>query len=178
MQSLFNWFYWAINLGSLSSLITTNAEKYHSFWLAYLIPLIVFIGATIVLLVGRQRYVRSPPSGSLVIQAFRVFKTAIRMRWKLGKQNDKEHLLDYAKVIESSTENVNEKGEIKQNVNQFIDDLKQVMRSCRVFAFYPFYWICYNQMVSNLVSQAAQMDVGKIFYDIIKIFVSSNQCES
>ena len=97
------------------------------------------------------------------------------MRWKLGKQEDKKHFLDYAKDIQLPSENITEKGEIKkQNVNQFIDDLKQVMRSCRVFAFYPFYWICYNQMMSNLVSQAAQMNVGKIFYHIVKIFVSLN----
>ena len=42
-----------INIGALSSLITMNIEKYHSFWLAYLIPLIAFFGAIIVLFVGR-----------------------------------------------------------------------------------------------------------------------------
>lgn len=165
MQSLFNWFYWAINLGALSSLITTNVEKYYSFWLAYLIPLIVFNGSIIVLLVGRQRYIRNPPSGSLIIRAFRVIKTAIQMRWKLGKQDDKKHILDYAKEIES----LNDNEEKKENINQFIDDLKQAIRACRVFAFYPFYWVCYNQLVGNLTSQAAQMNVGKIINQIDSI---------
>jgi POT family proton-dependent oligopeptide transporter len=151
-------------LGALSSIITTNVEKYYSFWLAYLIPLIVFNGSIIVLLVGRQRYIRIPPNGSLLIRAFHVIKTAIRMRWKLGKQNDKKHILDYAKEIESSNENTNEKRETKQNINKFIDDLKQALRACQVFLFYPFYWICYNQLVGNLTSQAAQMNVGKILY--------------
>jgi POT family proton-dependent oligopeptide transporter len=109
--------------------------------------------------VGRKRYIRHPPTGSLIIRAFCVIKTAIQRRWKLGKQDDKKHILDYAKEIES----VNNKGETKENINQFIDDLKQVIRACRVFAFYPFYWICYNQLVGNLTSQAAQMNVGKIF---------------
>jgi POT family proton-dependent oligopeptide transporter len=151
-------------LGALSSLITTNAEKYHSFWLAYLIPLIVFNGSIIVLIVGRPRYIRNPPNGSLIIRSFRVIQTAIKMRWKLGKQDNKEHLLDYAKDIESLNENINKTRGTKQNINQFIDDLKQAIRACRVFAFYPFYWICYNQLVGNLTSQAAQMNVGKIVY--------------
>jgi proton-dependent oligopeptide transporter, POT family len=149
IQSLFNWFYWAINLGALSSIVTTNVEKYHSFWLAFLIPLIVFNGSIIVLLVGRRRLVRAPPNGSLLVRAFRTTKTAVQMRWTLGKQDAKKHILDYAK------------DENNRDSDQFIDELKQAIRACRVFAFYPFYWICYNQLVGNLTSQAAQMNVGK-----------------
>ncbi len=152
-------------MGALSSIITTNVEKYHSFWLAYLIPFIVFFGSIIVLIVGHKRYIRHPPTGSLIIRAFRVIKTAIQIRWKLGKQDDKKHILDYAKEIEPSSESINKKeGETNQNINKFIDDLKQAICACRVFAFYPFYWLCYNQLVGNLTSQAAQMNVGKIFY--------------
>ena len=158
-------------MGALSSIITTNVEKYHSFWLAYLIPLIVFSGSIIVLFVGRRRYIRSSPNGSLLIRAFRVIKTAVRIRWKLGKQEDKKHFLDYAKEIESSNENTNTKEKTEQNINQFINDLKQAIRACRVFAFYPFYWVCYNQLIGNLTSQAAQMNVGKILYRLINILL-------
>ncbi|CAF4026535.1 unnamed protein product [Adineta steineri] len=164
IQSLFNWFYWAINLGALSSIITTNVEKYHSFWLAYLIPLIVFMGAIIVLLVGRQRYIRAPPNGSLLIQAFRVVKIAFRLRWKLGKQDHIKHFLDYAKQAQTSDDTT----ETNEKMNEFIDDLKQAIYACRVFTFYPFYWLCYNQMVGNLTSQAAQMNVGPLPNDVLQ----------
>jgi POT family proton-dependent oligopeptide transporter len=39
VQKLFMWFYWVVNVGALSPLITVNVEAHHSFWLAYLIPL-------------------------------------------------------------------------------------------------------------------------------------------
>jgi POT family proton-dependent oligopeptide transporter len=39
VQRLFMWFYWVVNVGALSPLITVNVEAHHSFWLAYLIPL-------------------------------------------------------------------------------------------------------------------------------------------
>jgi POT family proton-dependent oligopeptide transporter len=39
VQKLFMWFYWVVNVGALSPLITVNVEAKHSFWLAYLIPL-------------------------------------------------------------------------------------------------------------------------------------------
>lgn len=32
-------FYWVVNIGALSPLITVTVEAHHSFWLAYLIPL-------------------------------------------------------------------------------------------------------------------------------------------
>lgn len=32
-------FYWVVNIGALSPLITVNVEAHHSFWLAYLVPL-------------------------------------------------------------------------------------------------------------------------------------------
>jgi proton-dependent oligopeptide transporter, POT family len=146
---MFNWFYWTINLGALSSLITTNIEKYHSFWLAYLIPTLVFLFTLLVLLRGRRLYLSKPASGSLLIRAARIIVTAIRLRIRLGRQTDKAHLLDYAKQNESTDH------------NQFVDDLKQALGACRVFAFYPFYWVCYNQMNNNMISQAAQMNVGK-----------------
>lgn len=71
------------------------------------------------------------------------------MRWKLGKHDAKTHILDYAK------------DDNNRDNDQFIDELKQAIRACRVFAFYPFYWVCYNQLIGNLTSQAAQMNVGK-----------------
>ncbi|CAF3610491.1 unnamed protein product [Rotaria sp. Silwood1] len=168
MQSMFNWFYWAINIGSLSLIATTNIEKYHSFWLAFLLPTVAFIAAIVVLVIGRNQYVQKPPSGSLIIRAARVTVTAIRMRRKLGKQPNRPDFLDYAKDM-SSASDLNEKETVsKLSNNEFIDDLKKAVRACRVFAFYPFYWICYNQFGTNLVSQAAQMNVGPLPNDILQ----------
>jgi dipeptide/tripeptide permease len=147
---MFSWFYWMINIGALSSIITTNIEKYHSFSLAYLLPLLVFTGSIIVLVIGRNQYIKKPPNGSLLIRAGRLIVTATQVRWRLGKQQQQAHILDYAKdtVLES-------------NHNQFIEELKQALRACRVFCFYPFYWLAYGQLSNNMISQAAQMNVGK-----------------
>ena len=147
---MFSWFYWMINIGALSSIITTNIEKYHSFWLAYLLPLLVFTGSIIVLVIGRHRYIKKPPNGSLLIRAGRVMVSAFQIRWTLGKQQPQQHILDYAKDTASNSDH-----------NQFIDELKQALRACRVFCFYPFYWLAYGQLSNNMISQAAQMNVGK-----------------
>lgn len=115
--------------------------------------MVVFIGAIAVLLIGRNRYIRKPPSGSLLVRAARVTVSAIQIRWRLGKQSDRSHLLDYAKEVSPTID-------AETSHNRFVDDLKQAFNACRVFAFYPFYWISYNQLSNNMVSQAAQMNVG------------------
>lgn len=35
----------------------------------------------------------------------------------------------------------------------FIDELKRGLVACRVFIFYPIYWVVYSQMLNNFVSQ-------------------------
>ena len=35
----------------------------------------------------------------------------------------------------------------------FIDELRRGLVACRVFVFYPIYWVVYSQMLNNFVSQ-------------------------
>lgn len=65
-QRIFMYFYMFINIGSLAGQIgMVYAEKYVGFWLSYLLPTIVFLICPLVLILGRKRYVLTPPSGSV-----------------------------------------------------------------------------------------------------------------
>ena len=35
----------------------------------------------------------------------------------------------------------------------FIDEVKRGLVACKVFVFFPIYWLVYSQMLNNLVSQ-------------------------
>ncbi|KAF4918709.1 putative peptide transporter ptr2 [Colletotrichum viniferum] len=78
VQRLFMWFYWVVNIGALSPLITVNVEAHHSFWLAYLIPLIAILISAAVFISGQKKYVKVPPEGSAIVDAFRVTSIAIK----------------------------------------------------------------------------------------------------
>ncbi|KAJ0270205.1 hypothetical protein COL940_011865, partial [Colletotrichum noveboracense] len=78
VQRLFMWFYWVVNIGALSPLITVNVEAHHSFWLAYLIPLIAILISSAVFISGQKKYVKVPPEGSAIVDAFRVTSIAIK----------------------------------------------------------------------------------------------------
>ena len=78
---IYNLFYWCINVGSLSSIATTELEHNVGFWAAFILPTIVFLGTPIVLISARKTYHRIPPRGSVLIETYRVWKIALRGFW-------------------------------------------------------------------------------------------------
>ena len=172
---MFSWFFWTINFGGLSTIISTNVEKYYSYWLAFLLPVTVFMGSIVVLVVGRSRYIRTPPSESIIVRAYRVTMTALRIRWRLGKDYHAEHILDLAKDTLLPINGSGKETALDSDQNQFINDLKQAWRACRVFAFYPFFWVCSIQIGGNMVAQAAQMNVGK-FLRTCYLMICDSHC--
>lgn len=96
VERMFNWFYWAVNVGALSPLITVNVEAYVGFWVAYLIPLVyvdlflfllygevtdgysvIVMAATVFILSGRL-FIQTPPHGSAVVDAARIVAIAVK----------------------------------------------------------------------------------------------------
>jgi proton-dependent oligopeptide transporter, POT family len=155
IQSMYTWFYWAINIGGLSSMATTQLEANVGFWAAYLLPFCVFFLAVFVLVIGRKRYVTRPPRGSIVLYAFKVIWIGLRNR-----------TLEAAKP--SYQEGVGGH-KYKTHWNDlFVDEIRRALVACRIFIFFPIYWVCYNQMLNNLISQAAEMQLNGVPNDFLQ----------
>ncbi|CAJ0758001.1 474_t:CDS:2 [Entrophospora sp. SA101] len=185
IQSIFHWFYLSINIGALSPLIITVIEKYHSYWLAYLIPIFVFVPSIFILLVNRNRLIKNKPNNvkasnnnnkiegednnannNSILNFFRITGLVITFR-STNLDNFKPSNF---KTLFTGSDDEKEAKAKKYNVDwsdKFVDEFKQVLKVCKVFLFYPFYWICYLQMVNNLISQAATMQVGKVPNDVM-----------
>lgn len=52
--------------------------------------------------------------------------------------------------------------------DQFILEIKRALIACKVFVFYPIYWVVYGQMLNNFISQAGQMALHGIPNDIMQ----------
>lgn len=140
IQRIMMIFYMCINVGSLASLATTSLEKYVGFWSAYLLPLFMFIVGFAALVAGRKKYVIKPPKGGIMTHCFRALWIAI-----LNKGN-----LDAAKPSRKQSL----RGSWKTPWDDgFIDELKRALVACKVFLFFPIYWMVYNQMLNNFISQ-------------------------
>jgi len=52
----------------------------------------------------------------------------------------------------------------------FVDEVKRTLRACQIFLFYPLYWISYNQITTNLISQAATLRLDGTPNDLVQNF--------
>lgn len=154
MQSIFNIFYWCINLGSLSAIATTWMELKIDFWAAYLLPFCFFFVAIATLIIGRSSYVVRPPKGSILLDAGKALWIGIT-----NKGN-----LEAAKPSVRAANGLS--GTVPWN-DIFIDELRRGLVACKVFLFYPIYWLVYGQMVSNFVSMAGTMETHGLPNDLL-----------
>lgn len=155
IQRIYMFFYLCINVGSLSSIATTEMERNIDFWAAYTLPACMFVVGLAVLVFGKKVYVVRPPQGSVVMNAFKVLFIAIRHKGKL----------DAAKP--SMAAEYGAKNALAWD-DQFVDELKRALVAMRVFCFYPIYWVVYSQMLNNFISQAGDMELHGIPNDLMQ----------
>ncbi|KAJ2570932.1 peptide transporter ptr2 [Coemansia sp. RSA 1836] len=172
IQSMFNWFYWSINLGSLSAIATSELEHNVDFWAAYLLPTLMFAVCILVFWLGRNRYVHNPPTGSILLRAVSCLTAGARQSRaakKAGRQ-----ILDTAGAKVSWIEYSKPSNMIDPPVSPvswddaFVDELRRTLKACKVFLFYPVYWLCFGQITNTLISQAGEMDTGGVPNDIMQ----------
>jgi len=82
LTRIFLYFYFMINVGALiGSIAMVYAEKYVGFWLSFLLPTIMFCFCPIVLFLCRNKYDVTPPTGSVLVKALKLWRLALRGRW-------------------------------------------------------------------------------------------------
>ena len=67
-QRIYMYFYAAINLGSTAAISASFIARDHGYWVAFLVPTIVFAIAPVILLIGKKYYVKTPPRGSIILE--------------------------------------------------------------------------------------------------------------
>ncbi|KAK6200486.1 POT family-domain-containing protein [Scheffersomyces amazonensis] len=151
IQNVFMFFYLMINIGSLSVIATTQLEAHVGFWAAYLLPFCFFFIALTALIIGRNQYVKVPVNEKVVSKTFRVVIIGCKSGFNL----------DAAKP------SLNPEKGYPWN-DKFVEEVRRAFYACKVFVFYPIYWLCYGQMVNNFISQAGQMELHGLPNDILQ----------
>jgi POT family proton-dependent oligopeptide transporter len=165
---IFLYFYLLINIGSLcGSVSMVFAEKYVGFWLSFLLPTICLCMCPFVMFFSKKHYVLSPPTGSALAKATKLIKFALAGQWSWNPATCRRNLKhpDFWNRVKPS--NLAEKPSWMTFDDAWVDEVRRGISACKVFAWYPVYWLAYAQMTNNLTSQAATMKLGGAPNDVI-----------
>jgi POT family proton-dependent oligopeptide transporter len=141
-------------VGSLAAIATTTIEMKYGFTAAFSVPTIVFFIGFAAILLGKKYLVHHPPTHSILFHGSKVLWIAAKNGFNLS-------------AAKKSAQSELEHPEILHWDDIFVDELSTAFRACRLFLFYPFYWVAYNQFLTNFISQAATMDTHSIPNDIL-----------
>ncbi|KAJ7241852.1 PTR2-domain-containing protein, partial [Mycena rebaudengoi] len=135
-------YYWSVNIGAFLRVATTYSEKRIGFWLAYLVPGILYGLMPIVLVIVYPKLVRLPPQGSVVLDAFKVFNTLFS-RAGLGgmlKGGDNWNVAKPSNIEAAGGLPKKKVGWVTWD-DDFVDELKRTIVACRLFLFLPIFSI-------------------------------------
>lgn len=142
---------------------------YVGFWLAWLLPTIVFLCCPFVLYFCRNMYVQRAPEGSVLGPAFRLWFYAQKGRWSLNPVATWKNLTDGSMWEAVKPSNIAPANRPKWMTfdDAWVDEVRRGFKACKVFLYYPLYWLTYNQLNNNLTSQASVMSLHGIPNDIL-----------
>ncbi|KAJ4377534.1 hypothetical protein N0V83_000359 [Neocucurbitaria cava] len=166
---IYNWFYFFINIGALAGQLgMVYAERYVGFWLAYLIPTVMFIICLPVLWICKKFYVLKPPSGNVMGPALKLLFKALGNGFTLNPMKTWKNWNDgtmWEKVKPSHL------GANKPKWYNFddawVDEVARGFGACSVFFWVPIFWLAYRQMDSNLTQMCSTMELHGVPNDVL-----------
>ncbi|KAL3419872.1 POT family protein [Phlyctema vagabunda] len=168
ISRVYLYFYLMINIGSLvGSIGMVYAEKYVGFWLSFLLPTIMLCLCPMVLIACKGRYKMTQPTGSTFSKALKLWKLAMGNRWSWNPFTLRRNIKApgfWEAVMPSKISN---KPVWMTFDDAWVDEVRRGLLACKVFLWYPLYWLAYGQMTNNLTSQAATMVLGPVPNDIV-----------
>lgn len=164
-QRVYMGFYLLVNVGALAGQLgMVYAEKNIGFYMAFLLPTIVFALTPFVLYFGRNRYVKARPSGSILGKCLNVFRFAVR---KAGPNPRAWIRAGFWEAALPSRYTAAEKPAYMTWDDNWVYEVRKAFKACQVFIFLPLYWLTYNQINNNLTSQAAVLNTHGLPNDIL-----------
>ncbi|AOW00858.1 POT family-domain-containing protein [Yarrowia lipolytica] len=133
-------YYWGINIGVTLGIATAYSEKRVGFWLAFLIPTILYFLLPPLLWYVRKDVYKVPPSKSSVLSGF--------------------YGVLYQRIMRKPP----------TYSEDFVFDVNSTLMACRFFLFFPMYWINDEGIGALFNSQGASMLTNGVPNDLLNNF--------
>ena len=160
LSKMYGWFYFTINTGSIvATAIIPIIYKEFGARIAFGIPGILMVLATIIFWLGRNKYVRVPPSGYKRENFVSITSAAIWEGLKSIFQKSSS-----GQAAQPFWERVGNQYNFSASA---IDGVQAVYRILMVFAFTPIFWALWDQNLSEWVLQAAKLNRNFFGYELL-----------
>ncbi|KAJ4109077.1 hypothetical protein NW765_003956 [Fusarium oxysporum] len=118
---------------------------------------------------NRHKYERRPPGGSVLGQALKTWFLAQKGCWSINPVATWKNLHkdDFWEKVKPSNFSHETRPKWMTFDDAWVDELSRGFNACAVFCWYPIFWLCYNQINNNLISQAAVMQRHGVPNDIL-----------
>jgi proton-dependent oligopeptide transporter, POT family len=125
----------------------STVERYYGFYVAFLIPTIMF--ATIVpaiLFICRKWYKLTPPTGSILGPAVKMLFMGAKGRWHLNPVATYKHMNDgtFWENVKPSKIAPESRPKWMTFDDQWVSELQRGYAACTVFLWYPLYCKCHD----------------------------------
>ncbi|ORY58742.1 POT family protein [Pseudomassariella vexata] len=161
-------YYFFINVGSLvGQICMTYAEKYVGFWLSYLLPTCLFLTCPLVMIWCKNKYVRHPPTGSVLGKSMKILGLAMKGKWSFNPVTTFHNLRAPDFWDSAKPSRIENKPAWMTFDDAWVDEVRRGFKACTVFCWLPIYFLSYNQLYNNLISQASSMTLNGVPNEIV-----------
>ncbi|GAB1192599.1 hypothetical protein APSETT444_001792 [Aspergillus pseudonomiae] len=159
------WFYLLINIGGFMQVATSYAEKYVGWWLAFILPLFLYLPLPALLFWLRKRLVLHPPGGSDLLNVVRVLRICLARGGvlRIGRHG----FWDAAKpsVIAAKGQ-----GFTTHWNDQFVEDVRRAFQATGIFCFFPIQFINDNGLGNAASFLSTMLTTNGVPNDVISNF--------
>ncbi|KAH7408769.1 POT family-domain-containing protein [Phaeosphaeria sp. MPI-PUGE-AT-0046c] len=154
LQYIYNLYFWVGNIGSLSWFGTVFVEKRYGFAEAYGLCLGLLTISLVMLIMGKRWFMQVSHKDNLIVpQAAKIVACAVKNGFKMSRAYH-EYQFENCNKLVSWTDSM-------------VDELTRGLRGCRVLLTFVTFYVCFDQMQNNLISQAGQMKTGGTPNDLL-----------
>lgn len=163
------WFYLMINIGGFMGVATSYSEKYVGWWLAWVIPLLLYLPLPLLLWWLRKRLILHPPGGSDLPNVFRIL--GIIFRRGGIKRIGRKGFWNLAMPSNIAAAGLSEVYQTSWN-DEFVDDVRRAFQATGIFCFFPIQYINDNGLGQAANFLSTMLETNGVPNDVIGNFNS------
>ncbi|KAF1927278.1 MFS general substrate transporter [Didymella exigua CBS 183.55] len=153
LQYIYSLYFWIGNLGSLSWFLVVWLELHKGFTSAYALCLACMVVAVIMLVTGQRWYTKTPHEGNVLPAATKIIICACRNGFKMAHAQPEYQLKHRQQTVSWN--------------DQLVVEVTRGLQACRVLIAFVVFYLCFDQMQNNLISQAAEMETNGTPNDLV-----------